>query len=85
MKGLIELATFLLVATAWCASDWLRRHAEGVLFTSGLAAIGVGFFLIDPPLALIVLGSVVCGLMVLARLLAWVQAMRADTVEGRDA
>ncbi len=78
MKGFGEFVLFLLVAIVWTATDWLSRHAQSVLFTVGLICITIGAAMERPSLAFIIPGGVVCGLLVLGRLLA----IRAVSQQG---
>ncbi len=70
MKGLMQFVGFLFVATAWVAVEFLARHKQSILFTLGLAAIVIGLALERTSLAFIAFGVIVCGLLVLGRLIA---------------
>ena len=69
---------FAIVAVVF----WTREHAQGIVFTLGFAAIVTGCAIKSVSLAFIVGGSLVCGLMVLARLLAIYAAMRQGNKGG---
>ena len=83
MRSILEFIVFLAVALVWAASDWLARHKQNVVFTLGLLSIVIGCALERPSLAFIVFGVLVCGLLIVGRLLAF----RAPPVrkEGGDA
>ena len=50
--------------------DWLKQNAGSALFIGSLVAIGVGFALERISLGLIVPGCIVCGSMIMSRIIA---------------
>ena len=69
---------FLIVAMVF----WMREYAQGIVFTLGFAAIVIGCAIESVSLAFIVGGSLVCGLMVMARLLAIYAQLCQETKGG---